>query len=275
MSIVVSGDRAWLFEGRECGTLPDAPVHAVLKWMLEQLHLGCWALEENDLGETTTLHLGEAAAPSFAEPVVEIAIKHHQARLTALALSRIFADAREAGVEPEHLTMAEALRLTATDWSYANTEFHYAFELVEVLARIREKTFVFSSPPIKGRFPTHVSALLREATRAYLFNLPRACVAACRAFLEAALSERVDDVAVLQERSRTRKGELECLINVARAKGLLSAKMANAAHRVRRSGNEALHGLAPNDEEAWECLLDVRHLVERLGIGQTAPGSES
>ena len=47
--------------------------------------------------------------------------------------------------------------------------------------------------------------------------LRRSCVSLCRALLEAALRERVNLGELLTERMQSKKGELECLINLIRA----------------------------------------------------------
>lgn len=270
MSIEVEGDRAWLFDIRTCGG-PDEPLHGMLRWIVQQLHLGCWSREEDELGDVTTLIVGKDAAPSFDEPVVRRAIEHDQKRQLALDLARLFAQSREGGVEPKYAGLSEHIRLTATHDGQTNTEFHYAFELLDILKRIREKTFVFTSPPIKGALPDRVSHLLREATRAYLFKLNRSCVALCRALLESALSERVNSADVLQERMRTKRGELECVISVATRTGMLKGKASSRAHVIRMAGNAALHGDEPSDDTAWGILLDVRHILEGLAAASEGP----
>ena len=268
MSIEIEDGRAWFFEIRSCGEPPETPVYLVLRWILEQLHLGCAQLQRDESGDAVTLTLGKDAAPSFPEPIVERAIEYDRRRQSALDFARVFAQAREEGIEPRHVDLAETLRITATENAYMNTEFHYAFELVEVLQRIREKTFVFSSPPIKGPLPPPVTRLLGEATRAYLFRLNRSCVALCRSLLEAVLEDRLDGASVLEERLRTKRGELECMINVGFKQALFTKGEMAQAHAVRKSGNSALHGDEPSDDEAWGVLLDTRRLIERLATSR-------
>jgi hypothetical protein len=265
MSIEIDDEgRAWFFRTRTCDEPPDVPVHQVLRWALEQLHFGCSRIDLNEKGEPTTLVLGQAAAVVPDHPGTETAIKHHESREMALNLASLFAGSREAGVEPKHAELAEHLRFSANEAGYMNTEIHYAFELLEVLARIRKSTFVFSSPPIKGVLSESTSRLLREATRAYLFNLNRSCVCLCRSLLEAALQDRVDRAAVREEIARTQKGELESLINLASRTGTLPVDELGRAHSVRKTGNGAVHGDEPSDDVAWGVLLDTRRIVERI-----------
>lgn len=264
MHIDVEDDKAWIFDIRSCGKLPDAPLHLVLRWVLQQLNFGMFQLEKDEAGDAVTLVLGKEAAPSFPEPVVDTAAQFGQNRARALLSAGLFATAREVGIPPEYAAEAEQARATATENGYMNTEFHYAFQLIGLLERIREHTFVFSSPPINATVPDEVSRLLKETTRAYLFHLNRSCVALCRALLEAVLRDRIDRTELYQEISSTKKGELECLINLSWQKGLLTAETAGRAHRIRQAGNKAVHGPESSDDEAWNVLLDTRLIVEHL-----------
>jgi hypothetical protein len=115
----------------------------------------------------------------------------------------VFARGREEGLRPEDSSIAETIRMTATDGAYNNTEMHYSFEFFDILACIRASTFIFTSPLIHGTAAAAVVALLREATRAYLFNLRRSYVSVCRALLETALRARVNPSELLSERWRT------------------------------------------------------------------------
>src|SRR5207245_7402617 len=133
-----------------------------------------------------------------------------------------------------------------------------------VLERIASVSFVFEAPPIKTRAGPGVIALLKEATRAYLFGLGRSCVCVCRALLEAALREGVSEREVLQERLDTKRGDLECLIGLAVKGGRLSNTLAEKAHTVRQAGNRALHGTNPSDHRAWDVLQDTRTIVSAL-----------
>ena len=73
-----------------------------------------------------------------------------EVRLGSVAYAGIFARAREEGIEPSGAELAETIRMTATEGAYTNTELHYTLELLDILARIRAHSFVFTSPPIKG-----------------------------------------------------------------------------------------------------------------------------
>jgi hypothetical protein len=268
VSIEVDGNEAWMFDERSCGELPDAPLHVVLRWALEQLHFGCWRLEPDDKGESVTLVLGRDAAIVLPEPVIESAIEHRRRRDLALNFAGLFAQYREQGIEPTFEEMAETARITASENAYMNTDFYYAFELAGILGRIRENTFLLRNVPLRGRLPERVSRLMGEATRAYMFRLNRSCVSLCRALLEAALSEQVDTSELLQERFRTKKGELECLVNLG-VKALGGGAL-EKAHAIRKTGNEAMHGTEPSDDAAWAVLLDTREILEQLLEGRRA-----
>jgi hypothetical protein len=254
----------WGFLRPSCEDPGEAPLHEVLAWVLEQLNLGNWLVTRDQNGRGTSLTIGLAAASDADTTSVEEVAENTRRRLLVLNIVGLFAKGREEGVEPQHSGTAEEVRMTATAAAYTNTEFHYAFELVDLLRRIRENSFVFTAPPIQGIAGTDVVALLKEATRAYLFRLQRSCVSLSRALIEAALRERVDASEVLNERLQSKKGDLECLINVAARRRILTPKLSERAHRIRIAGNRGLHGSEPSDTEAWGVLLDTRAVVEAV-----------
>ena len=129
MSIEIDEAGAWIFDARVCGKLPETALSDVLEWILQQLHFGCGRLEADTQGQLVTLILGKDAAIPFDEPVLEAAVEHDQRRHLALSFAGVLAAARERGVEPEYLDMAETARLKAEEGGYMNTDFYYAFEL--------------------------------------------------------------------------------------------------------------------------------------------------
>src|SRR4029453_13198603 len=74
------------------------------------------------------------------------------------------------------------------------------------------------------------------------------------------LEDCVPPERVLQERWQTKRGELECLINVASRTGLLPKELTVAAHIVRKAGNDALHGAPCSEEATWDVLVYTRRL---------------
>lgn len=236
----------------------------MLRWMIEQLHLGNFADTLDDEGRLISLVLGSAAAPPIDDADLESIAQHVETRALAVNIAGLLAAAREEGIEPQHARLAKQVHEGVEEGAHDNTSFHYALELTEVLDRIRKVSFVFDSPPIKTRATPGVGLLLKEATRAYLFGLSRSCVCVCRALLEAGLRDIVSEKELSEERLRTKKGELECLISLARQRGGLSSALETKAHAIRRAGNRALHGTRPNDSLAWELLQDTRAIVTAL-----------
>lgn len=264
LGVEVIDGRIWGFRIPSCGAPSDTPVNAVLRWVLEQVNFGNWECAEDSKGRVTWLTIGSAAAANADVTTLEEVADNMRVRFRAINFAGIFARGREEGFRPEYSTLAEKVRMTATEAAYDNTETHYAFELLDILERIRAKTFVFTSPPIHGMAAPEVVSLLREATRAYLFNLRRSCVSLCRALLEKALRDRVSDTDLLNERFQSKKGELECLINIAARRSVLTPRLSKRAHAIRKAGNQALHGTEPGDEDAWGVLLDTRGVIEAV-----------
>ena len=102
--------------------------------------------------------IGRAAAQGPASD--EDAAEDAKGRLLAVNVSGLMAKSRESGIEPEHADLSRMVTLQSTDWGYRNTEFHYAFELVKVLARLNKKTFNLEAPPITGVAPAGVVSYL-------------------------------------------------------------------------------------------------------------------
>ena len=265
--VEIVDDKVWCYITPSCGDPTDAPVNEILRWVLEQINFGNWNVRHDSVGRPTSLTVGLAAAAAANELSVEELADKVKTRLRSVNINGIFARAREEGIAAAHSELADTVRLTATEAGYGNTEIHYAFELLDTLAHIRARTFVFDSPPIHGKVAPNVVELLREATRSYLFGLGRSCVSLCRALLEEALRGRVKKVDLLREVWKTKRGELECLIDICERNGVLSSKLAKEAHAIRKAGNEVLHPKQPSGharEDPWSILLDTRAIVVAL-----------
>ena len=263
---VVDG-KVWGRLSRSSGDPEEAPINEVLRWIVEQINFGNFLWRPDGHGDVTSLVIGSAAAADATDVTIEAVKEKVERRLGSVNFAGVFARAREGGIEPSGTVLAEEIRMNATAGGYGNTEIHYAFELLDILARIRAHSFVFTSPPIKGVASPEVAVLLREATRAYLFDLPRSCVAFCRALLEEALKDRVNATELLNEQYHTKRGELECLIRIGTRRGLLTAKLSKQATAIRKAGNWALHPRGKRklaDEDVWGVLLDTRAIVEAL-----------
>lgn len=265
--VEIADKKTWCYISPSCGDPSDAPVHEILRWVLEQINFGNWEVTQDSSGRATSLTVGLAAAAAADELSVNELADEVKSRLLSVNVAGILARAREEGIAPADSALAETARMTATDAAYSNTEIHYAFELLDILAHIRASTFVFDSPPIHGKVGPEVVGLLREATRAYLLGLERSCVSICRALLEEALRGHVKPAELLSEVWKSKKGELECLINVSERTGALKPKLAKQAHATRKAGNRTLHAKQSSgrsNEDAWAVLLDTRAIVEAL-----------
>jgi hypothetical protein len=259
-------ESGWWSHPETIQPLPSAPLHAVLRWILHQLNSGGAEFRgDEDEPPAHTLVLGQEAAHCRSE---QAAIELGKNRTLAVNLAGLFAKARERGIEPDYGDLAEMVRRTATDAGRINTDFHYAFELVDILERISKISFVFDAPLIASRAAPHTLDLLQEATRCYLFGLHRACVAACRIALEDSLKQRVPTHELLQERMQAklgeRDGELKVMIDAATRIGILKPDLRHKAHRIRLTGNAVLHTPGAKVEDPWQLLLDTRQIVEEL-----------
>ena len=257
--------RAWAHR-TVTGKLAGAPVYLILRWLLEQLHLENAVAACDGEGNLTSLTLGAEAAPPWDSTSEEALKENIQRRVMNVASAGIFARAREAGIEQEYASMSDQVQelIKKGEGGHDNTDLHYAFELNTLLERIHNVTFVFEAPPIRSKAGLAVVTLLREATRAYLFELRRASVSLCRALLEAMLREAVPADELRALRTSPRRGDLELLIQAALDSGRLDRSLNGPAHEVRKAGNLALHGAEPDDAMAWKTLLDVRRIAAAL-----------
>lgn len=172
------------------------------------------------------------------------------------------AQARESGIEPAHEQFGQLVTREATESGRRNTEFHYAFEPVKVLARLNKKTFNLVAPPIKGRAPESVAAYLKEGTRLWLYGFHGASVALSRACLEEILKIQ------LGPRLKGPAG-LESLMEMASKFGILDDPLVVLAHIVRQTGNRFLHGKAIDEKDSRVTLDAVRGIVEQVFSSRT------
>ena len=169
----------------------------------------------------------------------------------------LFAQSRESGIAPAYAHLSKIVTQQSTDWGHRNTEFHYAFELIKVLARLNKKTFNLEAPPITGLAPASVISYLRESTRCWLYGFHGASVALSRACLENALKERLP----AGDRAAS---QLESLIDAANRGRLLDDCMAELAHTVRKAANRFLHGQNITEKDSRETLDATRSIVEQI-----------
>ena len=241
---------------------PDSLVHGTLRWILRRLNEGFVEPRGGQL--TTFLTIGNEHPD---EPLGDAFARAAKERRMAVNIAGVFAEARERGVKPEHLDIAEELRFAAGESGHMNTEFHYAMQLLDLLPEMRRRSFDLVTLPLLGSASEGLLDLLHEATKAHLLGLHTACVAVCRAALERALLECVPEAFVANERRLSpTAGHLEQLISAAKRAGLFDTGLAGLAHGLRIRANAVLHGNSGKTlvDDSFVSISDVRLLVERL-----------
>lgn len=239
-------------------------LYRALRWMLQQIHFGHYRVEDMANEEVLSVLVGRSAAAEDAAP--DEVIQETKKRFHSVNLAGLLAQARESGTPPKFFGLAERVRSTAGPGAFLNTEFHYAFELIGILKKIRERSFVLETPPILGAASSWAVSLLGEATRCYLFGFNRASVSLSRACMERSLREN------LPRKEKGKRG-LKRLVNASHRLGLLDGPHRDLANQVRRRGNRMLHrkpgeepekGSRSLDEDAWEVLFAARAVVSHL-----------
>ena len=105
---------------------------------------------------------------------------------------------------------------------------------------------------------------LRRISRSYLFGFDAECTTICRGALDAEFESRVsrDDCRGAQ-RTNSVFYSLEDRILTAHRLGLISSNAMEAAHRVRRAGNSAVHSKPPSGD-ALPLIKDVVLVLSEL-----------
>ena len=265
-------DKIWTYLDRSAGQWDDLRMYRALRWMVQQLNFGHFQVEDEENGETLSVLIGRSAA--LEDAAQDDVIEESKKRFRAVNLAGLFAQAREKGIEPEHVGLAEKIKREAGPGAFLNTEFYYAFELIDILKKIRGKSFVLEAPPILGKDSPWAVSLLGEATRCYLFDLNRASISLCRACMEQSLRDKVPSAELRQEKRKTKKrGDLECLVSAAFRLDLLDKPHHGLADEVRQRGNKMLHrkpqgkpenGSLGMDGDSWEILCKTRAVVSFL-----------
>jgi hypothetical protein len=247
----------WTYLRRSAGEMPGTPLHSILKWILEQLNFGHFEKQRDSRGDIVSITVGRAAALGPASG--DEALEETKGRLFAVNVNGMMAKSRESGIRPEYSELSKTLTQQSTDWGHRNTEFHYAFELIKVLARLNKKTFNLEAPPVTGLAPASVVSYLSESTRCWLYGFHGASVALSRACLEEALK------AWLPASDKAKYSfTLESLIAAAKQRRLLDDCMADVADAVRKTANKFLHGESITEKESRETLDATRSLVEQI-----------
>ena len=249
---------------------PEQDFCLALAWIVQQLHLGIFEVQEVEAGEVVSVLIGRGASLAFKDqPSQEVISSVNglvERRTLSVQIAGLFAQARENGIEPKHEKIAEAATeaIKAKIGAAINTELHYAFQLVGILQRIRKRCLDLDSPPILGNAPLRVVNLLGEATRCHLYGFHQACVAICRACLENSLKKRVSKSELKHELQTQGHGELKCLVSAAFRLGLLDSSHQAKANVVRERGNAVLHSKRNPGEDSWDILQDTRRVVAYL-----------
>ena len=264
----------WTFVAGSAGSSnqwPEQDFCLALAWIVQQLHLGNFEVQDKEEGEVVSVLIGRGTTFAFKDTpqdeVIDEVKDLVERRNLSVRVAGSFAQAREKGIEPKYEKLAEKaiVAVNAQSSGSFNTELHYAFQLIGILRRIKERTLVLHSPPILGKASRPVVEFLGEATRCHLYGFHQACVAICRACLEQSLKDRVPRRELRQEqRNMPRKGELECLISAALRLGFLDGSRHELADQIRKHGNNVLHRALIRGEDSWDILQTTRDVVSYL-----------
>jgi hypothetical protein len=160
-----------------------------------------------------------------------------EASVVAQQISALLVQSRQS---PTNETFVEELEGIVLSFGTSAVEDRfdefYTRELLEQVPGIVDRTLTLSKLVVKNLPSEVVSAYSSEAARCYIFGFWSACVALCRAALEAALTE------CLRGRFfHTPGSDLKDLITAAGKFKVLDAHAETCAQAVRGLGNQVLH----------------------------------
>jgi len=99
---------------------------------------------------------------------------------------------------------------------------------------------------------------LREATRTYIYGLPQASIALCRAAMEQALKENLGHQGV-----RTRM-DMNQLLDEAEGGQIVDGSIRRMAQQIAKAANDVLHEKPADLPKAYEVLLMLRGVLQHL-----------
>jgi hypothetical protein len=280
MRVEPAANGFWCYYGehRSPGSFPETPFHETLIWLVQQISLGNFAIDQDEHGEELTVAIGKAVASPAAS--AKEAAERAGAQAIGLSIAGLVAGAREKGYSPNLRPFLNRAWEEKTESASRRMEMHYALEMARLLGRISKKLPKLEDLPLVERAPETVRAHIAEATRCYLLKLDRACIALCRACLEDTLRSiltpemQQDWRRLMAENKRLSRNpnQMQALIEVCAKHGVLNKDLQRHAHDVREAGNRVLHLAQLRDEQedlAGQILKKTRIILALIYGGHS------
>jgi len=166
--------------------------------------------------------------------------------------------------------LGDVIELLCSNWMKMDEIF--AVELLAKLDPLVQRTMEIRGIFADDEPPKNIRKYLAEATRCYLYGFYQACIALCRATIEAVLELKLRDKGWnISMIVGDKKGEiLSAMIRVAREKGIIDENMYNYAHSIRKKGNFCLHQRQIyTSKKALECIRNTREILEFIYEDET------
>lgn len=110
-----------------------------------------------------------------------------------------------------------------------------------------------------SRLPSKITnGYLREAVRTYIFGLPQASVALCRAAMEQALKENLG-----YQGSRTFV-QMSGLLDEAEGAGIIDDKIRAMGREIANDADDVLHEKPTDLKKAYDVLVKLRGLLQHI-----------
>jgi hypothetical protein len=172
---------------------------------------------------------------------------------------------RGAVIKGKRSEFGDVLELLCADWMKIDEIF--AVELLSSLNSVVQRAMEIRGIFIEDEPPKKVRIYLTEATRCYIYGFYQACIALCRAAIEAVLELKLGEkgwnVSMISE---DRKGEILCaMIYTAEEKGIIDGTMSRNADLIRKRGNYCLHQRRLfSGIKSLECIKYTRVILEYI-----------
>lgn len=211
------------------------------------------SIDENLITSLKRLKEGNDEVKAPKEIAIDISLKVYA--------KQIFG--RGAIIKGNKSELGDVIELLCSNWMEMDEIF--AVELLAKLDPAVQRAMEMRVIFIDDEPPKKVRKYLAEATRCYIYGFYQACIALCRATIEAVLElklrEKGWNISLIAE---DKKGEiLSAMIYNAKDKGIIDETMSKNAHLIRKRGNYCLHQRQIyNSKKALECIIYTGEILE-------------
>jgi hypothetical protein len=137
-------------------------------------------------------------------------------------------------------------------------------EISQLLPDVVERLRGFQVTPVTSAVPTNVAQYAREASRCYLYGFFAAALILCRSCIESGIEERLDQKGLRKQLNAIGFNKVQAMLDLALASGVLNDLTFDMANDIRRSANQAAHGIVPVGTDCPAKIEQTRTVLHQL-----------